>query len=140
MSSRFWTKVAGGDVDTCWVWQAAVSRNGYGRFSLPGQAAGYVLAHRWAYEQLRGEIPAGLVLDHLCRNTLCVNPWHLEPVTKSVNARRGRLWESEKTHCVNNHPFDQTNTRITKQGHRSCRACASNRKQQFLARQTQIAA
>jgi hypothetical protein len=140
MMARFWAKVAGGDVTTCWTWLASLSRNGYGRFSVPGQPSGYVLAHRWAYEQLRSAIPAGLVLDHLCRNTRCVNPWHLEPVTKRVNALRGRLWESEKTRCVNGHPFDAANTRITKEGHRSCRACAFDAKQRFLIRQSQRAA
>jgi hypothetical protein len=50
-----------------------------------------VSPHRFAYELLVGPIPAGLVLDHLCRNRLCVNPNHLEPVTNSENPRRGRV-------------------------------------------------
>lgn len=137
---RFWSKVAGGDVDTCWIWQASASSNGYGRFGMPGKACGYVLAHRWAYESLRVEIPAGLVLDHLCRNTLCVNPWHLEPVTKQVNALRGRLWEAEKTHCVNGHPFDESNTRITKKGHRACRACAAEAMRRFHEKRRELQA
>lgn len=134
---RFWSKVSGDQVDDCWVWQASLSSNGYGRFAMP-RASGYVMAHRWAYEQLRTEIPPGLVIDHLCRNTRCVNPWHLEPVNKRVNALRGRLWEAEKTHCVNGHPFDTVNTRITKQGHRSCRACAANAMQRFHTRSRQL--
>jgi hypothetical protein len=47
-----------------------------------------VLAHRWAYEHFIGPIPAGLEIDHLCRVRHCVNPAHLEPVTKSENRRR----------------------------------------------------
>jgi hypothetical protein len=46
-------------------------------------------AHRWMYEQKIGPIPKGLVIDHLCRNTRCVNPDHLEPVTRGENTRRG---------------------------------------------------
>lgn len=47
-----------------------------------------VKAYRWSYEYHRAEIPAGLHLDHLCRNPGCVNPWHLEPVSPLENMRR----------------------------------------------------
>lgn len=46
-------------------------------------------AHRAMYEQEVGPITEGLELDHLCRQTMCVNPSHLEPVTHAVNLRRG---------------------------------------------------
>lgn len=68
----------------CWLWQRAAS-NGYGRLAYRGHL---YYAHRVYYELLRGPIPAGLVLDHLCPNTLCVNPDHLEPVTLAENLRR----------------------------------------------------
>jgi hypothetical protein len=41
------------------------------------------------YEDLRGPIPGGLVIDHLCRNPRCVNPGHMEPVSQAENVRRG---------------------------------------------------
>jgi hypothetical protein len=47
------------------------------------------MAHRVAYEQFVGTVPDGLELDHLCENKACVNPGHLEPVTRSENVRRG---------------------------------------------------
>lgn len=79
---RFWPRV---DVGLCWVWLGSHDR-GYGHFGVDG---GYVRAHRWAWEALVGPIPPGLVLDHLCRNPSCVNPDHLEPVTRAENTRRG---------------------------------------------------
>lgn len=83
---RFWSKVdASGD---CWLWTGA-PHLGYGRFSRGRSGATY--AHRVAYELLVGPIPDGLTLDHLCWNTLCVNPDHLEPVTRAENTRRARL-------------------------------------------------
>jgi HNH endonuclease len=73
------------DVFGCWNWIGTLSKLGYGKF---GDQSKHLLAHRWAYAFLRADIPAGLELDHLCRNRACVNPWHLEPVTRSINARR----------------------------------------------------
>lgn len=88
---RFWAKVVEGpapvvdpSLGPCWLWTGAAG-NGYGTFYLAGR---YVAAHRTAYEWLRVEIPAGLLLDHLCRVPRCVNPWHLEPVTQAVNMLR----------------------------------------------------
>jgi hypothetical protein len=70
----------------CWVWQWSLKGDGYGQAVGPN---GPGKAHRIVYERLRGPIPAGLELDHLCRNPLCVNPDHLEPVTHQENLRRG---------------------------------------------------
>lgn len=81
--ARFWAKVD--KTDTCWLWTASKNREGYGKF-WDGER--YVLAHRFAYEQLVDLIPAGLVIDHLCRVTGCVRPEHLEAVTDAVNRQR----------------------------------------------------
>lgn len=121
IEQRFWSKVDGGDVTTCWLWTASKDRKGYGRFGITAKLTRF--AHRWAYEQLIIEVPDGLVLDHLCRNTSCVNPWHLQPVTIAVNVRRGRQWESEKTHCPAGHLYDDGNTYRAPAGHRECRIC-----------------
>lgn len=70
----------------CWIWTAAMHRNGYGAVRWKGQL---YKAHRFAFEMLRHPVPSGLDLDHLCRRRNCVNPFHLEPVTRSENLRRG---------------------------------------------------
>lgn len=75
------------DVDTgCWVWNARVEYDGYARVWVDGR---YVPAHRYIYELLQGPVADDLQMDHLCRNTSCVNPGHLEPVTVAENQRRG---------------------------------------------------
>lgn len=71
--------------DGCVEYTGCISATGYGWLAKDG---GRMLAHRAAYELLVGPIPAGLTLDHLCRNTKCCNPAHLEPVTNAENVRR----------------------------------------------------
>ena len=79
------------DPDTgCWNWDGYTkTRRGltYG-YAYDG---GHQLAHRWVYAKMGFMVPDGLELDHLCSNTLCVNPNHLEPVAHMVNMQRGRV-------------------------------------------------
>ncbi|WP_402465721.1 HNH endonuclease signature motif containing protein [Isoptericola aurantiacus] len=81
----------------CIEWTGATSANGYGRIGIGGSRTAQV--HRVAYEAARGPIPAGLHIDHLCRNRRCVNPDHLEPVTQSENNRRANAlrWHGRGT-------------------------------------------
>ncbi|MGY1946596.1 HNH endonuclease signature motif containing protein [Nocardia asiatica] len=144
---RFWRKAAVDSVTDCWTWRAAKSTSGYGKFALRQNQPGY--AHRIAYEALVGTIPEGLVIDHLCRNKLCVNPSHLEAVPQRINVIRGEsLWGANavKTHCDSGHQFTPENTYIRPGGRkRDCKECkraAVRRYQQRLAasRQTDRAA
>lgn len=69
----------------CWRWVGNTNGKGRGRVRVNRRQH---YAYRVMYELLIGEIPDGLVLDHLCRTPLCVNPTHLEPVTQAENIRR----------------------------------------------------
>lgn len=113
------------DGNGCWNWMGHRDPDGYGRISIKRQAR---LVHRVSYEFYVGPIPAGLQLDHLCRNRACFNPEHLEPVTSLVNSRRSPISHAGKTHCPQGHPYDEVNTyvfRDRKSGKdaRRCRQC-----------------
>lgn len=106
----------------CWKWTGSLTR-GYGVIYPPGEKRQY--AHRWSYEYHRDEIPAGLEIDHLCRNTWCVNPWHMEPVTHQVNILRSTspmAQHARQTHCIHGHEFTPENTYMAPRG-RNCRTC-----------------
>jgi len=74
------------DTETgCWIWMRGKGRH----YGLLFNGEKHVLAHRHYYEFYKGKIPENMILDHKCRNRLCVNPEHLEPVTNAINIRRG---------------------------------------------------
>lgn len=128
---RFWSKVR--KTRTCWIWVGAKSRS-YGHFWLKGRVR---KAHVVAWEWENGPVPNGMELDHVsprCKNTLCVRPSHLEPVTHLENVRRGdaslgtgmAAINRDKTHCPQGHPYDEANTYRRRRPSgidRICRAC-----------------
>lgn len=127
---RFASKVALQD-DGCIVWIGGKTLGGYGSFSVnTGHSPTLrVMAHRWSYEYHGGHIPQGLDIDHLCRNRACVNPDHLEPVTRQENIRRAA---AIRTQCPAGHPYDDENTYLHPEtDHRRCRTCM---REQDLAR------
>ena len=118
--------------DGCWEWTGAIKGNGYG--NVWSASTGRVMpAHRFVYELERGPIPEGLDLDHLCRNRRCVRPDHLEPVTRSVNIRRGAQCSGPS--CKHGHVRSPENTSLAKNGSRSCLVCRRIRdRQRYPAR------
>lgn len=122
LAERFWPRVDVGAVTGCWLWQGNIDTKGYGRFGHEGRSC---YAHRVAYELLVGDIPEGLVLDHLCRVTACVNPAHLEPVTRVENIMRGEGYcatNARKSHCPQGHPLEGDNL-MSGLDYRRCRTC-----------------
>lgn len=120
---RFFNKIERHREDHCWQWIGFTDAKGYGAF---GDGEGVVRAHRFAYEHFVAPIPDGLQIDHLCRNTSCVNPLHLQPVTAKENTHRAPTHSGNRTHCRYGHEFTPENTKIVqrKRGtYRSCRAC-----------------
>ncbi len=79
--------------DGCWKWVGGVPHAGYGQVQRMGK---YLGAHRLFYERFKEKIPKGMFIDHLCRNTICVNPSHMEVVTPAENTRRGRTAKLSK--------------------------------------------
>ena len=128
-AERFWPKVNKNGEGGCWLWTAGQNGTGYGRFDKS-------VAHRFSYTLLVGPVPEGLDLDHLCRVRHCVNPAHLEPVTRSENLRRGDTGkhatgeviaerQRRKTHCPRGHAYSPENTYVlpTRPTARYCRQC-----------------
>ncbi len=126
---RLWQKVKQGP-DGCWEWTAYCCPWGYGRFWIDGTMK---MSHRVVYEHTRGAIPAGLELDHLCRNPRCCNPDHLEPVTRKVNAERGGKYR-HKTHCKHGHPYSGDNLYVDRNGYYVCRACSRKKSLEYYHR------
>lgn len=130
-------RFAEGAATECWEWQGHNPERGYPVFVFKQEGQCFSKgAHRAVYELLVGPIPEGLVLDHLCKNTVCVNPGHLEPVTQAENLHRSDNYvglNSRKTHCVRGHEFTPQNTYHPpkRPSRRYCKACAVDRSAQM---------
>ena len=122
--------------DTCWIWKGAYGLYNlrfkplkYGFYSTVLPTKRRVGAHRWSYELHKGPIPKGLQIDHLCKNTLCVNPDHLEAVTQQTNLLRSdcvTTLNRKKTHCPSGHKYDGDNVKIINTNgliSRKCKIC-----------------
>jgi hypothetical protein len=142
-AERFFSRVDTEGPGGCWLWTGYTMINGYGIFYVVKKRS---LAHRVAYEHLVGVIPEGLDIDHLCRVRNCINPDHLEPVTRQENLLRGigpslaRARKGTKTHCVNGHEYTPQNTYIKpSNGLRHCRTCGREQNRARRAAQSTAA-
>lgn len=119
LGARFWAKVD--KTDYCWIWTRCVNSKGYGCFAVHGRSQ---LAHRLTYEDAVGPISAGLTIDHVvCQNHRCVNPAHLEVVTRVENLRRKAALI---TACRVGHPL----TLKPGDRQRRCRPCEADQKRE----------
>lgn len=135
---NFWSKIDMSDHsdDECWYWKGNTNDKGYGRLYVNGKQ---MYAHRHSYLIHRGHIPQGLTIDHLCRNTSCVNPSHMELVTSKENTLRGECPSAQnkrKTHCKNGHELSGNNLYIRPDGRgRHCNICKKIAKDKYIASQ-----
>lgn len=137
-----WRKVQPCPATGCWIWTGKMASNGYGILQAqPGKG----VVHRYFYTTLVGPIAPGLDLDHLCRLRCCANPWHLEPVTRSENLRRGANGDVMRarmrlvTACPSGHPYDESNTYFrpgTQQ--RDCLTCRRARSSAYNKRMSDL--
>lgn len=140
VEERFWEKVNRPSVFECWPWMAGScgtdDEHQYGRFSINNRNTG---AHRFALSLfLEDNIPEDMTVDHLCRNTLCCNPFHLEVTTVVENIRRGLPFRTidysalgakshknkkDKDSCIHGHDLWGPNVRFRTNGARECKSC-----------------
>lgn len=130
---RFRARAVPGD-NGCLVWTGFLDKDGYRQIVIDGRIR---RAHRWSYEYHVGQIPEGMVIDHLCRNPSCVNPDHLEVVTPHENTMRGfapTAINARKTACKRGHPLTGYNLVLIPNG-RSCRTCRVESTRRWRAQQ-----
>jgi len=94
LEPRFWKFVNFDAPNGCWEWTGSLAK-GYGQFKIQNKS---MKAHRISWLLLKGVIPQGLSIDHLCKNTKCINPAHLQPVTNAENQRRIRPSDALRAH------------------------------------------
>jgi hypothetical protein len=112
----------------CWLWTGS-HRSGYGRVSLHHR---WYAAHRVSWELANGPVPDGLVLDHLCRNELCVRPAHLVPASIAENSLRGLGRNFLAFHgeaCWRGHPLPKDRPRYANGRRKNCSECVAERDQ-----------
>lgn len=109
----------------CWLWMGTITGQPY-KYPFFWNGQKVVKAHRWIFEQTHGPIPADLVIDHICRVTVCVNPYHLRAVSQRDNVLCGfapAALQHRRTHCIHGHEFNSANTYIHPKGRRQCKPC-----------------
>ena len=138
LDERFWMKVNCDSIDQCWEWLGSKNiRSGYGEILVNSNK---IHAHRIAYMLEVAPIPKGKEIHHKCENRACVNPWHLQAVSRRehiINLSPNHLAYKYalRTHCNNGHEFTPENTMMRTDGiGRRCRVCHSETRRLFRER------
>lgn len=120
--------------EDCWLFAGYVHTQGYGRiYYMKDGKPTYDLAHRAVYSTFVGEIPEDYTIDHLCMVKSCVNPEHLETVTRSENSIRANIARDGllKRLCTKGHE----RTKVTSKDGSSkwdCLECDGGYRKQYL--------
>lgn len=129
LEERLWEKIEIPDRVGCWVWRGCVRPDGYGVIGKEGgRGAGLYRVHRLVYELKVGPIPDGMSIDHLCKNTVCVNPDHLQPVPPGENTWRAFLLHA---YCPKGHVLPPKPERGKRR--QQCRECKRDYDAQYYA-------
>ena len=73
----------------CWLWQGARDQYGYVVWSIgPRKTRKFWGGHRWVAHHHYGPIQKDHEPDHLCYKRNCIQPWHLEVISKLLNLQR----------------------------------------------------
>lgn len=108
----------------CWYFARYINNWGYGQiFNTRTRKAEMV--HRIMYETFVGDIPKDYQIDHLCMNRSCINPDHLEAVTRTENLKRAPNYPSNRVVCPKGHKYD----RVMIIGVRPARVCTKCRRE-----------
>jgi hypothetical protein len=127
---RLFASIQVGVGGECWIWTGSKDAAGYGLCFLRGKTE---RIHRVMYALHVGPVPRGIEarrhaqVHHVCRNTSCCNPSHLQLVSQRINVLEGISPPAVnilKTHCKRGHVLERRKdgTAI------DCRICDSQRK------------
>jgi hypothetical protein len=111
----------------CWLWTGTINTEGYAKFHRRGKPT--IPVHRAIYELF---FPPAKELHHICKTRCCVNPLHLQSVTRSEHRMLSPSRFRNVTHCIHGHLLNEENTYLVINSHhphgmRQCRTCKRQR-------------
>ena len=130
----------------CWHHPSKPNNKGYGVTRVGWPVIKGEKLHRLSWMYFNGDIPEGMVIDHLCHNPniceggntckhrRCVNPEHLQLLTESENNAKTVRILKFRTLCKNGHKL-KDNIYQYKSGERTRFACYTCKKEQTSTNQ-----